>query len=404
MFNPFGANTPRRSGQSPAASTLLIDITRILRLTNQYLISGGLGGDSHFHWKSHSSLSKVRHELDLWTVGAHDIFTSMEALFGHPEENTTLLLSKLIYHLIHCLLYRPFLPLDLLESRETGQQPAWQIEATHLCFSHANAITELVELGRTSIIPIEWPALAAYCIYIAGTVHVHGIHYGGSRVGSLRHCDGEVHSSSAELFAREINQLCWLSGHWTGVQHQRHTLQGVNTCHAELMRTLGGSPLRFSPVFHLEDFMNRYAGVGVGVLDTAHVRLVDDSQSQSPLAIHPQEPMPVSPYSPVTGLSPEFSASPTQHAPFSFDASTLQNQSLASSQDQLQILTPDTRSQTQSSPQGGSDNDTMEKDPFLSMLEQITENEQDSVGANEWRGFSFGGDDEKLGDEVESVQ
>lgn len=391
MFNPFGANTPRRSSQSPAASTLFIDITRILRLTNQYLTSGGFGGDSHFYWNSLSSLSKIRHELDFWAIGAHDVFTSMEALFGHPEENTTLLLSKLIYHLIHCLLYRPFLSLDLPECRETGQQPAWHIEATHLCFSHANAITELVELGRASTIPIEWPAMVAYCVCTAGTVHVHGIHYGGSRDDSRRRCNGDVYSSSAELFAREINQLSWLSGHWTGVQHQRQTLQGIYTCHAELMRTLGESPLRFSPVFHLEDFMDRYAGVGVGVFDTAHVRLMDGSQAQSPLAIQPQEPIPASPYSPVTGLSPEFSVSPTQHTSFSFDTTTIQSQSQTPSRGQFQILTPDTQSQTQSSPKESGDDDTMGKDPFLSMLEQITENEQDSIGANEWRGFFFDG-------------
>ncbi|KAK5787651.1 hypothetical protein VI817_010148 [Penicillium citrinum] len=255
----YSADSRRKT---PSAASLLIDITRILGVTNRYLAAGGVKGDSHFPWHALSNLSKIRQELDIWATGTQDVFASIEALFGHPE-STTLLLSKLIYHLVHCLIYRPFLPIDLVELRGTGQHQSWQIEATNLCFSHSNAIAELVELGRNSPL-IEWPAFVGYCVCTAGTVHVHGVHYKGQ--------EGEVFSSSAEFLTREMHQLAWLRNSWAGVQHQRELLQAIYTSHSELVRNLASSPMRFSPVFHLEDFLDRYPGLSV---DGAHVRLLD---------------------------------------------------------------------------------------------------------------------------------
>ncbi|KAJ5081484.1 hypothetical protein NUU61_009748 [Penicillium alfredii] len=255
----YSADSRRKS---PSTASLLIDITRILGVTNRYLAAGGVKGDSHFPWHALSNLSKIRQELDIWAAGTQDVFTSIEALFGHPE-STTLLLSKLIYHLVHCLIYRPFLPIDLVELRGTGQHQSWQIEATNLCFSHSNAIAELVELGRSSPL-IEWPAFVGYCVCTAGTVHVHGVHYKGR--------EGEVFSSSDEFLTRGMQQLAWLRNAWTGLQHQRELLQAIYTCHSELVHNLASSPIRFSPVFHLEDFLDRYPGLTV---DGSHIQLVD---------------------------------------------------------------------------------------------------------------------------------
>ena len=273
----YSADSRRKS---PSAASLLIDITRILGVTNRYLAAGGVKGDSHFPWHALSNLSKIRQELDIWAAGTQDVFASIEALFGHPE-STTLLLSKLIYHLVHCLLYRPFLPIDLVELRGTGQHQSWQIEATNLCFSHSNAIAELVELGRNSPL-VEWPAFVGYCVCTAGTVHVHGVHYKGR--------EGEVFSSSAEFLTREMHQLTWLRNAWSGVQHQRELLQTIYTSHAELVRNLASSPMRFSPVFHLEDFLDRYPGLAV---DGAHVRLVDTGDELRPRYVNsnPGKPM-----------------------------------------------------------------------------------------------------------------
>lgn len=203
--------------KTQGASGLLIDVARILGITNRYLAAGGVKGDSHFPWHSLSNLSKIRQELDIWVAGTQDTFASIETLFGQPD-STTLLLSKLIYHLVHCLIYRPFLPINLAELRGTGQHQSWQIEATNLCFLHANAMAELVELGKSSA-NIEWPAFVGYCICTAGTVFVHGVHYKGH--------EGEVFSSSADFLARTMHQLSWLRMVWAGVQHQRDTLQKI---------------------------------------------------------------------------------------------------------------------------------------------------------------------------------
>ena len=214
----------------------------------QYL--GGVKGDSHFPWHASSTLSKIRQLLDIWASETQDTFASPENLFLQPD-GTALILSKLIYHLIHCLIYRPFLPVDLAELAGTGQHQSWQIEATNLCFLHANAITELVEIGHASNIS-DWPAFVGYCVCTAGTIHVHGAHYHGQK--------SEAFSASAEFLSRELQQLSNLKMLWTGIQHQRDTLQMIYGCHSELVKSLASNPMRFSPVFHLEDFFDRYPG------------------------------------------------------------------------------------------------------------------------------------------------
>lgn len=244
------------------ATALLIDVTRILGVTNRYLAAGGVKGDSHFPWHSLSNLSKIRRELDIWAAGTQDMFASIDTFFNHPE-CTTLLLSKLIYHLVHCLIYRPFLPLDLVELRGTGQHQSWQIEATNLCFAHANAVAELVELGRNKPL-VEWPGFVSYCICTAATVHIHGVHYKG--------VEGDVFSFSTDFLTREMHQLSCLQSLWALVQHQREMLQAIYNAHSELVRTLASSSLRFSPVFHLEDFFDRYTGYS---FDDSHVKLID---------------------------------------------------------------------------------------------------------------------------------
>jgi hypothetical protein len=267
-FFQNGSNLQYSSGtgkKSQGSNGMLIDIVRILGITNRYLAAGGVKGDSHFPWHSLSNLSKIRQELDIWASGIQDVFTSIDALFGQLD-STTLVLSKLVYHLMHCLIYRPFLPIDLMELAGTGQHQSWQIGATNLCFLHANAIAELVELGKQSA-AIEWPAFVGYCICTAGTVHVHGAHYKGGR-------ENEVFSASADFLSREMQQLSELRYAWASVQHQRDTLQTIYNCHSELVKSLASNPMRYSPVFHLEDFFDRYSTLGQ-FFDGAHISFAD---------------------------------------------------------------------------------------------------------------------------------
>ncbi|KAL4767663.1 fungal-specific transcription factor domain-containing protein [Aspergillus nidulans var. acristatus] len=461
IFNPVGPNIPYSSDRrktassgagSGACSSLLVDISRILGVTHRYLAAGGVKGDSHFPWHALSNLSKIRQELDLWAAGTHDLFASIEALFGHPE-STLLLLSKLIYHLVHCLLYRPFLPIDLAELRGTGQHQSWQIEATTLCFSHANAIAELVELARHAPC-IEWPDMVAYCLTVAGTVHIHGVHYNGRR-------EGEVFASSPDFLNREMSQLDWLGGFWSGVRHHRDLLRTLEVCHAELVRSLAARPVRFAPVFHLEDFLDRYPGLSLGGgpgVDGSHVRLVDEDQidldpqllyastsvpTAGPTPILPSQPngihhtharhhstssasashslpftsstwpeIPTDPellnQSPASGsVGPNASAffSPTLGSTTHYPHPTSHSQPQTYLQSQIQYATfpfestpvpvpvpvesPSATSQSQPSSatagpgSSGNGNGNEEKDPFLSLLEQIAENEHNPGGPSE---------------------
>ncbi|KAI9734047.1 MAG: hypothetical protein M1818_006985 [Claussenomyces sp. TS43310] len=244
---------------------MLIDIVRILGNTNRYLAAGGVKGDSHFPWHSSSNLSKIRRDLGIWELGKEELSAPIDALFGHPDK-PALVLSKLIYHLIHCLLYRPFLPIDLVELAGTGQPQSWQKEATNLCFLHANAIAELVELGERSG-SMEWPALVGYCICTAGTVHVHGAHYRDGQVG-------EAFSDSAEFLSRETQQLTDLRGVWASIEREREMLQTVYTCHSDLVKSLASNTMRYSPVSHFEDFFDRYSTLGPS-FDGAHVAFTD---------------------------------------------------------------------------------------------------------------------------------
>ncbi|KAK3377939.1 fungal transcriptional regulatory-like protein [Podospora didyma] len=258
-FFQSGSNLQYLQGsgkKSQGSSGMLIDISRILGTTNRYLAAGGVKGDSHFPWHSLSNLSKIRQELDVWASGTDDVFSSVDTLFGQAD-STVLVLSKLIYHLIHCLIYRPFLPIDLSELAGSGQHQSWQIEATNMCFLHANAIAELVELGKRTG-SIEWPAFVGYCICTAGTVHIHGAHY--SRNGNAGEMN--VFNSSTNFLSREMQQLSELRYAWASVQHQRETLQGIYNAHSELVKSLSNNPMRYSPVFHLEDFFDRYSNIG----------------------------------------------------------------------------------------------------------------------------------------------
>ncbi|KAI8718632.1 hypothetical protein NCS52_00642500 [Fusarium sp. LHS14.1] len=265
------------SDKKPQGSMgMLIDITRVLGKTNRYLAAGGVKGDSHFPWHTLSTLSKIRQDLDVWSSGTEDVFSNLNALFGQAD-STVLVLSKVIYHLIHCLIYRPFLPIDLAELAETGQHQSWQIEATNMCFLHANAIMELVQLGKQAGI-VDWPAFVGFCICTAGTVHVHGTHY------SKQSSQGEVNvfGSSSDFLSREMQFLGELRYAWASVQHQRETLQGIIHAHGELVKALARNSMRYTPGFHSEDFFDRYSNIGGPggqsfSFDAANLRLSDVS-------------------------------------------------------------------------------------------------------------------------------
>ncbi|KAA6410211.1 MAG: hypothetical protein FRX48_05632 [Lasallia pustulata] len=264
----IGAGRP-----SQGSMGMLIDIVRILGVANRYLGAGGVKGDSHFPWHPSSSLSKIRQELDVWASGTQETFATVETLFAQAD-STTLILSKMVYHLIHCLIYRPFLPVDLSELRGSGQHQSWQVEATNLCFLHANSITELIQLGKPSPI-MEWPAFVGYCIATAGTVHVHGSHYKGE--------EGEVFVSSPDYLSREMQMLSELRFIWAAAQHQRDTVQTIYGCHAEIIKSLNNNSVGFPSAFNYDDFFDRYPDQN---LDGAYMAFTDVVVESTPESLH----------------------------------------------------------------------------------------------------------------------
>lgn len=251
---------PGQKGQG--SDVILIDIARILGITNQYLATGGVKGDSHFPWHSQSDLSRIRQDLDTWASGTQHIFSSVDTLSGQPD-SMTFVLSKLVYHLIHCMICRPFLPVDLAALSGTGQGQSWQLEATYLSFFHANAIVEVVEVG-TAPPTTQWPSFVGYCICTAGTVHAHGAHYNGR--------EGEVFSSSADFLSREMHQLSRLQSICAGAQYQNETLQRIYGCHLDLLKSLRNNPTQILLVSYFEDFFDRYPGHS---FDGSHVTFAD---------------------------------------------------------------------------------------------------------------------------------
>ena len=90
--------------------------------------------------------------------------------------------------------------------------------------------------------------------------------------------DSDVFTNSADFLSREISQLSALRYIWAGVQHQLDTLRIVYASHSQLVQALACSPMRFSPVFQMEDFFDRYPGAGI---DGAHITFTDVSVDDS---------------------------------------------------------------------------------------------------------------------------
>lgn len=184
-----GLLAPRRQAEN--ASALCIGITKLLGTAMRYIEQGGVKGDIHFPWHAQSNLTKIRCELDHWaartltwelysqTPGAaqgHGLY------LRHPDV-TLLVMAKAIFHLVSCLIYRPFLAVEFggnprrahqvaegvtahahgPEVGHGGQQQIWQAEATKMCFVHANAIGDLVEvLKSTKPEGFQWPAILGF--------------------------------------------------------------------------------------------------------------------------------------------------------------------------------------------------------------------------------------------------
>jgi hypothetical protein len=235
-------------------------------------------------------------DLDDWSADMQNVFLSIDSMFDRTD-SIILLLCKLIYHLIYCLMYRLGLAVRLAELEPKSQHQRWQAEISHLCCKHANAITELVGLAEMSGIPhADWPVFMSYCVFTAGTVHLHGIHYAAK--------EGGPWAQSAQYLTQDMRHLDRSTAIWTSVQHQKDTLQSLCCAHAKLVDALSLSTSYSLPIFEMGDFFDRYPGMDI---DGAHIALGDmPGRSEKWVTQQPADEIQMSlPPIPLPLLSPE---------------------------------------------------------------------------------------------------
>lgn len=148
FFSPATFRSSASAMGSISSETAFMGILSLLGKATSYLQTGGVKGDTHFPWHANSKLASLRGELAIWyqSVARHyHTPGSFENL-----QNGTDLLAVQIYHLIHCLLFREFLPVNYQPEGISGSSAAnWQAETIEACLSHANEIVVSLQSGRS---------------------------------------------------------------------------------------------------------------------------------------------------------------------------------------------------------------------------------------------------------------
>lgn len=274
LFCEAGLGTVLPAGPQIPNSNLLVDVVRILGRTIRYIQSGGVRGDSHFPWHSASNLSRIRSELNAWAA-ARDLRDGVPP----TPDATSLFLARSVWHAIHCLIYRSFLPIDLAELDGNGTQQAWQMDATKVCFQHANALVDLIAVGALTP-AIEWPAFTGFSLITAASVLVHGVFYRGS--DAFRRCRGNLAAVLAQVRA--------LTAIWSCMRQQLCTLRKLYRSHEELVATYGPphrrSAAAAASVFPLDDFYDRYGGG----FEACHVPFFEAREGDVDLYVRPPRP------------------------------------------------------------------------------------------------------------------
>jgi hypothetical protein len=125
-------------------------IVSILGRATSYLQRGGLKGDSHFPWHANSKLASLRAELAAWYSSIpQQMYQNTDSL--NQVDGPLPLFPIICYHLIHCLVFRDFLPVDYQrESSPTAMHRNWQGETTEACLSHANDIANALQIAQST--------------------------------------------------------------------------------------------------------------------------------------------------------------------------------------------------------------------------------------------------------------
>ncbi|KAK2025938.1 fungal-specific transcription factor domain-containing protein [Colletotrichum zoysiae] len=185
---------------------------------------------------------KIRRDLDLWAADISRTPDNPSQLFDGPEANV-LLECRVIYHLIHCLIYRPLLPLHLGEPAGAMMIQHWVAEATEIGFRHATAILELVDQTLQTK-PHHLPPFISYCIFTAGTIHAHGVQYAndhknqglGIGLNSFNSSPlaAESFASSSELLNKGLQQLSVIGNDFESGRLYKQRLEELAKEHTNL--------------------------------------------------------------------------------------------------------------------------------------------------------------------------
>ncbi|OHE98478.1 fungal specific transcription factor [Colletotrichum orchidophilum] len=235
----------------------LVWVAHILSDANRYLLVTDPTTEAAFGHRH-----KIRHDLDLW---AADISHNPDYLYqgSRGQEANTMLQCQIIYHLVHCLIYRPLLPLHLSEPAGAMMIQHWVAEATEVAFRHATAIIELIDRTLQTKF-LKLPAFISYCVFTAGTVHVHGMHYTNDRheqgtgIGLPSFASSpmaaETFASSSELVSKCLYQLSALGNENESSRTFRAFLEELTKEHAKL---LGKGAAGYMPL-QTNKFFDRY--------------------------------------------------------------------------------------------------------------------------------------------------
>ncbi|KAL0767329.1 hypothetical protein CaCOL14_010179 [Colletotrichum acutatum] len=235
----------------------LVWVSHILSDANRYLLVTDPTTQAAFAHRH-----KIRHDLDQW---AAEISRNPDYLYQDPRgaEANTMLECQIIYHLVHCLIYRPLLPLHLNEPAGAMVIQHWVIEATEVAFRHATAIIELIDHAMQTKF-LELPAFISFCIFTAGTIHVHGMHYTndcqdpGAGIGLPSFAGSpmaaETFASSSELVSKCLYQLSAIGNEVESSRSSRAYLEELTKEHAKL---LGKGAAGYIPS-QTNKFFNRY--------------------------------------------------------------------------------------------------------------------------------------------------
>ncbi|GAO48095.1 hypothetical protein SAICODRAFT_23857 [Saitoella complicata NRRL Y-17804] len=270
----------------------LCEIVGILGMGVAYALAGGVKGDSHFPWHAQSRLHAIRSALDVFRakfdedlvltpsaapepgpvsyegqmVGdmqySYNIPFSLPAAvaratwsedgarakLGRPD-GPSWLLVRVVWHVVHILLYRDFLPLEAPPSTAQGglgynAQQAWQADAVTTCLEHADHIVDICTAATEA--GTVWPAFVGYAVFVAGLVHTHTLYYPDKASAAQGH------------IVREVQWLEKVRERWAGMGHLCEVMRAIYKAHGQLVRQRKGMGTGFG----FSGFWERYEGVG----------------------------------------------------------------------------------------------------------------------------------------------